>query len=503
MNHSKMPVPNKLDVTLYGNSQNLTPTLSKCRARIFYKGMNRNHTYISDDFANQLITSLPYTPIKGIFSKEDVDYTDHGDDNTEGRIYGIVPENPNFAWETFEDNDGTERSYACSDVLLFTGLYPEAKLIPGESQSMEIFRDNLKGEWRISEEDGDPYYYFMQGCLVGLQVLGNGTEPCFEGASFFSKNQLSEIIKYVKNEEGKEMSKESKTLFRLSDSEKACKIDALANPNFNEEGNWVQDRIILNVYDDYAVCGNFNSGKMERVYYTKDGDEIVLGDIVEIQMVDVTADEYAALESLKQSGGGLYAGAVDKIEQLETEKEALSSEKETLSSEKEELSSEKEVLISEKEALVSQKEALVSQNESLVSEQTTYQNQISEMEQKNAEVCAEYEKKISSLQIENSQLSSFKANVEKQQKQAIIDKYEEYLTETAINNFKESMDKYSVNDFKKEVCTAAVELQGNSIFSKKGNEPAIFYKSNSESNDRDAQNPAIRLLNNYKNGGNK
>jgi hypothetical protein len=51
------------------------------------------------------------------------------------------------------DEDGVTRTYACADVLLFTGLYPEAKLVPGESQSMEIFRGNLKGEWRISEED--------------------------------------------------------------------------------------------------------------------------------------------------------------------------------------------------------------------------------------------------------------------------------------------------------------------------------------------------------------
>ena len=61
-----MPVNDEmrfLDVTLYGNAEEITPTLSKCRVRIFYKGLNRNRTYISDDFANQLIASLPYTPV--------------------------------------------------------------------------------------------------------------------------------------------------------------------------------------------------------------------------------------------------------------------------------------------------------------------------------------------------------------------------------------------------------------------------------------------------------
>ena len=36
----------KLDVSIYGQITKLTETLSKCRVRIFYKGMNRNRTYI-------------------------------------------------------------------------------------------------------------------------------------------------------------------------------------------------------------------------------------------------------------------------------------------------------------------------------------------------------------------------------------------------------------------------------------------------------------------------
>jgi hypothetical protein len=115
---------------------------------------------------------LPYTPIKGIFDKDSVDFEDHGEDNSDGRIYGIVPENPNFAWEDHEDEDGVIRTYASCDVLLFTAIYNEATLIPDKPQSMEIYRKTLKGEWRLSEEDGRPYYYFIKGGLVGLQTLG-------------------------------------------------------------------------------------------------------------------------------------------------------------------------------------------------------------------------------------------------------------------------------------------------------------------------------------------
>lgn len=198
-------VPHNFEVFLSGDLQPVNPTLSKGRVRIFYKGMNRNRTYISEDFANQLITSLPYTPVKGIFDKNTLDYEDHGEDNTDGRIYGIVAAEPNFAWEDHVDEDGVTRSYACADVLYFTGLYPEASLIPGKSQSMELFRKTLKGEWRISDYDGQPYYHFVEGCLLGLQTLGDLTEPCFEGSAFFSQiKDIDVLINYVKQINQKE-----------------------------------------------------------------------------------------------------------------------------------------------------------------------------------------------------------------------------------------------------------------------------------------------------------
>mgnify|MGYP004715110773 FL=1 len=175
----------KFNVTLFGDVETLSPTLSKCRLRIFYRGLNRNRTFISEDFARQLIESLPYAPIKGIFDKDGLDYEDHGGDNTDGRIYGVVPEDPNFAWEKHVDDDGVEREYACADVYLYTALYPEANLIPGKSQSMEIHKKGLEGEWKIWS-DGEPYFEFQKGHLLGLQVLGDEVEPCFEGSAFFS-----------------------------------------------------------------------------------------------------------------------------------------------------------------------------------------------------------------------------------------------------------------------------------------------------------------------------
>ena len=63
-------------VTVYGQLEKYNDVLSKARVRIFYKYENRNGTYITDEFAEHLLSTLSYAPVKGIYNGED--YTDHG-----------------------------------------------------------------------------------------------------------------------------------------------------------------------------------------------------------------------------------------------------------------------------------------------------------------------------------------------------------------------------------------------------------------------------------------
>ena len=171
-------------VTVYGALEKYSDVMSKGRCRIFYKGANRNGTFISDEFAEKLLATIPYTPVKGIYSEDDKDFTDHGMRRNEGRIYGVVPADPHLAWEKHIDEDGVEREYACVDVLYYTGLYGEAKEILGKSQSMELYANSIKGDWKILE--GKRYYVYEDACFLGLQALGDSTQPCFEGAAFYT-----------------------------------------------------------------------------------------------------------------------------------------------------------------------------------------------------------------------------------------------------------------------------------------------------------------------------
>ena len=89
----------KFNVQVYGELEKFSDVISKSRVRIFYRGLNRNRSYISDEFAQKLIDTLPYSPVKGIFSSEELDFTDHGENRNEGKAYGVIPNPANFAWE--------------------------------------------------------------------------------------------------------------------------------------------------------------------------------------------------------------------------------------------------------------------------------------------------------------------------------------------------------------------------------------------------------------------
>ena len=201
-------IPTTFSVMPYGEISSVTPLISRTRVRIYYLGRNRNYTYITEEMSDKLVASLPYTPIVGTYSREEQDFLSHQFDREEARIYGLVPENPNIAWEDHEDEDGIVRSYLCCDVYLYTGRYEAANLIPGHPQSMELNGNSIQGYWKFF--DNEEYFVFTNAFFDGLCVLGTRVEPCFEGAAFFSKQDfekenavISLLEKYVQSKTNK------------------------------------------------------------------------------------------------------------------------------------------------------------------------------------------------------------------------------------------------------------------------------------------------------------
>ena len=411
MNKNQMEFP----ISIYGSIERFNDTLSKARCRIFYKGGNRNGTFITDEFANELISTLHYVPVKGIYDGND--FTDHGEKRSEGQIYGIVPETNNFAWEQHLDEDGVERTYACTDVYLFTALYPEASEAIGKSQSMELYEPSLS--YHFSIFNGQKYVVFEHGSFLGLQVLGDDVEPCFEGASFFSLQQsIEDTIQKIKSYSmgGKS---EMKINFKLSDNQKYNYIWELLNSECNEEGNYTCSYSVCEVYDDYALAFNLESGRYERVYYSKDDetDSLTIGEKVPVYVIDVTENEKGTLDTLRALNGGTYE------------------------------------LVNENLANADQNAANCAEFDSKVEEFNntiaTLKMEVENAQAKIAEVEDQYSKaqaQNSTLAEENESLKVYKKNVENQSKEAVIAEYNGKLSDEVLESYKEKFDEYTTEE---------------------------------------------------------
>ena len=435
-------------VTLYGNLEKYSETISKGRCRIFYKGGNRNGTYITDEFAEKLLESIPYAPVKGIYDGEGEDFTDHGSKRSEGRIYGIVPANPNITWEDHEDDDGEIRTYACVDVLIYTGIYTEAHEIIGKGQSMELYSPSIKGDWKIN--NGKKYYVFSEGCFLGLQALGDSVEPCFEGAAFFSlyedlKKMVAQIEKYNLNlhNGGKKMLN-----FKLSDNAKFNAIWALLNVNYNEANDWVVEYGIVDIYDEYAVVRNYFEGTFERVYYTKNDetDSVELGERVRCYFLDVTESEKKALEALHGLNDNTYEKVDETYSSALAEVEAKTGELNTANETIETLNGEIANLNTTVETKTAEYDALT---ETYNTEKSANETKIGELNESIATLITERDDAISkladsvitvnSLNEEIATLNSFKADIEKKEKEAVIAKYAKVLSADVIASYTEKI----------------------------------------------------------------
>lgn len=387
-------------VEVYGELTPYNQVLSKARLRIFYKYGNRNGSYITDEFAEKLIGSLPYSPVKGIYSPSEKDFTSHGDARDLGRIYGIVPQETNFAWEDHMDKDGIMRTYACTDVLLFTALYPEAQQILGSSQSMELYRPSLRGDWQMI--DGDEYYVYTDGCFLGLQVLGDKVEPCFEGAAFFSlcdslKELVEKMEKFNYNKGGR-----NEMIKRISE---LLNAEAEKYSVYNIVENETKTAYLFNLEENKFQTCNFTVGE---------DDAITLEEITDCFMFEATEAEYNSLVEIKEA-------AIDfsTVKETYASVETLKNDKDVLEQKIVDYENDKSTLIQERDDA-----------------RTNFENA---------------QQTINDLQNTVNSLEEFKKAIEDSQKKSIVEKYSVKLTEEQMKSVTDNIDNYSIVDLEKEL----------------------------------------------------
>ena len=175
----------------------LNPLISKCQIKVCYVGdtPNRNRSVITKEVARQMANSLPGCPIVGYYNTGTSDFEEHNRviDISNGKFeikdttkpYGFVDLNAKVWFAKYLDDDGVEREYMVTEGFLWTSQYPECQRIidDGNNQSMELDEKTLDATW-TRDNNGKPKFFIINEAIISkLCILGEDCEPCFEGAS--------------------------------------------------------------------------------------------------------------------------------------------------------------------------------------------------------------------------------------------------------------------------------------------------------------------------------
>lgn len=290
--------------------------------------------------------------------------------------------------------------------------------------------------------------------------------------------------------------------YKLSDNAKFTAIWSLLNTNFCEEGNWIVEYDIVEIYDEYAVVKNYNEGIFERIYYVKDDatDSIELGERTRCYFVDVTEAEKKALDALHDLNNNTYEMVDENYSAALADVEAKTGElniaNEALEAKTGELNTANEAL----EAKTAEFDALT---ETYNAEKSESETKIGELNENISTLTTERDDALSAmvnaqntvvtLNEEIAALNSFKAAVEKKEKEAIIAKYTKLLSEDTLAAYTAKLDEYTCAKALDKDLAYELVSTNNSVFSAQPN-PQVAYVPK----DTGAGNSLEGILDKYK-----
>ena len=266
--------------------------------------------------------------------------------------------------------------------------------------------------------------------------------------------------------------------YKLSDNAKFNAIWSLLNVNYNEANEWMIEYDICEISDEYAVVRNYAEGIFERVYYTKNDetDSVELGERVRCYIMDVSEAEKKALDALHGLNNGTYEKVDETYSNALAEVEAKTGELNTANEALEAKTADFDALTETYNTEKSENETKIGElNESISTLTTERDDALSQLTESQATV--------NSLNEEIATLNSFKAGVEKNEKKAVIAKYEKLLSVDVIDTYTAKIDDYA--DAKALDKDMAYELvsTNQSVFTNNGNpQPAYVPRDTSAGN---------------------
>lgn len=344
----------------------LNPGISKADVKVLYLGENRNGSFINKETAMKMSETLRACPIVGAYRKDIDDFGDHGEiihiENGEITFdcatvpYGFVAPDAKVWFKEFTDYDEfgntVNREYLMTTAYLWTGQYPEIErcVKEGMGQSMELDGASIDGHWAENSESGIEFFIINDASFTKLCVLGDGVEPCFEGASVeapnigdkFSKEGFTTTLYNMMNE------------LKFALAENAEKTDDSESVKEEETTEFAENKEEVEEAADEAV--DFAENAEESTESTESAEVVEENLDQESDFSANTEEEKESeevVENTEESADNEFAEKDAEIETLKSEIASLQEKYSLLETEAEELRSYKASRISaDKDALI-------------------------------------------------------------------------------------------------------------------------------------------------------
>ena len=420
------------------------PLISRCQIKVCYVGdePNRNGSIITKEVARNMANSLPGSPIVGFFNEDKQDFEEHNRvidlSNGEFKIkdttrpYGFVSPDAKVWFQKFLDDGENEHEYLMTEGLLWTGQYPECQRIldKGNNQSMELDEKTLDATWSKNKNNEPMFFIINEAIISKLCILGENNEPCFEGS-----NITAPMIQFALEEGFKEqllsMMNELKDLLNKGGEKVFTRYSV-------EIGDTLWNALYDHVKDQYSIESVCEDGEQKFAVLTADNkyyrlNFTMLDDAIEFAESVNRIEDYTP-----EAAPQFDASAVEQYVQNRQQELAQTQNNEG-KVDKYNLEE-----IQEYVELNNRYSELTNNYNTLNENYTTLSNDYSVAKER-----------ITNLETQIQELTSFKKGIEKAEKQKMIDSFY-MLSDEDKKDVVENIDTYSLDDIEAKLSIICV-----------------------------------------------
>lgn len=502
----------------------LNPLISKCQIKVCYVGEdpNRNKSIITKEVAKNLANSIPGSPIVGFYNESTEDFEEHNKiidiSNGEFKIkdttvpYGFVDINAKCWFQKFSD-DGVEHEYLMTEGFLWTGQYPECQRIidKGNNQSMELDQDTINATW-TKDDNGKPQFFIINEAVMSkLCILGEDFEPCFEGSQItnvqFSFGDDFKTKLYSMMDELKELLNEggaprmfNRYAVEIGDALWSALYKYLRENFVDPEDDWCSVYGIEGIYEEknqkFAILRHTKDLKYYRLNFVlNDQGEFIPSDqLIEVTKTYIPAEEPQFNIEAVNAYINEYKSMAEEKQQEDENSNENEGKEDSSNSDKIENKTDEDLNFSNNDNEESQEadeeekmsEYSIEEVEEIKKNYAALQDDFSELNTKFELLTSEKE----TLEAELVELRSFKNDVERVQKEEMINSFY-MLSEEDKADVIENINSYSLEDIEAKLSVICFRNKINFSIDEEGkNDDAGSVVFNIDDNNEDDSVPA-------------